>query len=60
LVTHPKSNITYDGKTLACLSLAEPVEGSGLVAAWLKSNPPSKPVRLFVEYCKAHLTREHG
>jgi len=60
LVTHPKSNITYDGKTLACLPLAEPVEGSGLVAAWLKSNPPSKPVRLFAQYCKAHLAREHG
>jgi len=60
LVTHPKSNTTYDGKTLVCLPLAEKVEGSGLAAAWLKSNPPSKPVRLFVEYCKNHLAAEHG
>jgi len=60
LVTHPKSNMTYDGKNLACLPLAETVEGSGLVAAWLKSNPPSKPVRLFVEYCKNHLADEHA
>jgi len=57
LVTHPKSNTTYDGKTLACRSLAEQVEGSGLVAAWLKCNPPGKPVRLFIEYCQAQLAQ---
>jgi len=55
LVTRPKFNTTYDGKTLVCLPLAEQVAGSGLVAAWLKSNPPGAQVRLFVEYCKAHL-----
>jgi len=55
LVTRPKFNTTYDGKPLVCLPLAEQVQGSGLVAAWLKSNPPGTPVRLFVEYCKAQL-----
>jgi len=52
LVTRPHSNQTYDGKALACLPLEETVEGSGLVAVWLKSHPPSKPVRLFIDYCK--------
>jgi len=55
LVTRPKFNTTYDGKPLVCLPLAEQVQGSGLVAAWLKSNPPGTSVRLFVDYCKAHL-----
>jgi len=55
LVTHPKVDTTYDGKRLCCLPLAERVEGSGLVAAWLKSNPPGKPLRLFVDYCKQSL-----
>jgi len=59
LVTRPRFNTTYDGKTLVCLPLAEPVAGSGLVAAWLSANPPSTPVRLFVDYCKTHLEEYH-
>jgi len=52
LVTRPHINQTYDGKALACLPLSETVEGSGLVAVWLKSHLPAKPVRLFIDYCK--------
>jgi len=55
LVTRPKINQSYDGQALTCLPLDETVEGSGLVAVWLKANPPSKPVRLFIDHCKSYL-----
>ncbi|QFT24441.1 HTH-type transcriptional regulator CysB [Pseudomonas sp. THAF187a] len=55
LVTRPHSDITYDGKRVACVNIAEDVTGSGLVAAWLKRAQLTKPARLFVDYCKEEL-----
>jgi len=52
LVTRPKFSMTYDGQCVAYLPLLERVEGSGLVAAWLKSYQLNTPVRLFIDYCK--------
>ncbi|MEI2418252.1 LysR family transcriptional regulator [Orrella sp. JC864] len=55
LVTRPRSDLTYDGKRLCCIDIAEDVPGSCLVAAWLKRAPLSRPARLFVDHCKAAL-----
>jgi DNA-binding transcriptional LysR family regulator len=55
LVTRPHSDITYDGKRVACVNITEDVTGSGLVAAWLKRSQLTKPAQLFVDYCKAEL-----
>lgn len=55
LVTRPHSDITYDGKRVACVNITEDVTGSGLVAAWLKRAQLTKPAQLFVDYCKAEL-----
>jgi DNA-binding transcriptional LysR family regulator len=55
LVTHPKSDVTYDGQRVVCVDLTEQVTGSGLVAAWLKRAHLTKPAQLFVDYCKTQL-----
>jgi DNA-binding transcriptional LysR family regulator len=60
LVTKPFSEYTYDGQKLACVPLAETVTGSGLSAVWLRRAPLTKPVQLFVEYCREELARLLG
>ncbi|RJG12839.1 LysR family transcriptional regulator [Pseudomonas cavernicola] len=55
LVTRPHSECTYDGQKVVMLEIAEPVTTSGLVAAWLKRAPLTKPAQLFVDYCKEQL-----
>jgi len=55
LVTRPHSECTYDGKKVVTVDIAESVSSSGLVAAWLKRAPLTKPAQLFVEFGKAQL-----
>jgi len=55
LVTRPHSECTYDGQKVVMLEIEEPVTASGLVAAWLKRAPLTKPAQLFVDYCKEQL-----
>jgi DNA-binding transcriptional LysR family regulator len=40
-----------------CVPLAETVTGSGLSAVWLRRAPLTKPVQLFVDYCREELAR---
>ncbi|AZF16553.1 LysR substrate-binding domain-containing protein [Pseudomonas sp. R3-18-08] len=60
LVTKPFSEYTYDGQKVVCIPLAETVTGSGLSAVWLKRAPLTKPVQLFVDYCREELARLLG
>jgi DNA-binding transcriptional LysR family regulator len=55
LVTRPHSECTYDGKKVLTVDIVETVSSSGLVAAWLKRAPLTKPAQLFVEFCKEQL-----
>lgn len=57
LVTKPFTEYTYDGQKVVCLPLAETVTGSGLSAVWLRRAPLTKPVQLFVDYCREELGR---
>lgn len=58
LVTRPHGDTTYDGKRVVCVNISEAVTGSGLVAAWLKRAPLTKPAQLFVDYCKEQLAEQ--
>jgi DNA-binding transcriptional LysR family regulator len=51
LVTRPHGDTTYDGQKLVTIELEDAVEGSGLVAAWLKRNPLTTPAELFKQFC---------
>ena len=57
LVTKPFTEYTYDGQKLVSIPLAETVTGSGLSAVWLRRAPLTKPVQLFVDYCREELAR---
>ncbi|MFM2483521.1 LysR family transcriptional regulator [Celerinatantimonas yamalensis] len=52
LVTRPHSNVTYDGQQLACVDISDEMESSTLIMAYLKTNEPTKPARLFMDYCR--------
>ena len=60
LVTKPFTEYTYDGQKVVCVPLAETVTGSGLSAVWLRRAPLTKPVQLFVDYCREELARLLG
>ncbi len=56
LVTRPHGDTTYDGQKLVTIKLNDVVEGSGLVAAWLKQSPLTTPAELFKQYCLEQIT----
>jgi DNA-binding transcriptional LysR family regulator len=56
LVTRPNSSVTYDGKRVVTLDIAEPVTRSGLVSARLRKGQLTKPAQLFVDFCRERLT----
>ena len=60
LVTKPFTEYTYDGQKVVCVPLAETVTGSGLSAVWLRRAPLTKPVQLFVDYCREELAQLLG
>ncbi|MBU2965828.1 LysR family transcriptional regulator [Amphritea sp. 2_MG-2023] len=51
LVTRPSTNMTYDGQELAYVDIVDDMESSTLIMAYLKTNEPTKPARLFIDYC---------
>ncbi|QUX94203.1 LysR family transcriptional regulator [Marinomonas sp. CT5] len=53
LVTRPCSKMTYDGQELAYVEIEDEMESSALIMAHLKTNEPTKPARLFMDYCRA-------
>ncbi|MBJ7556376.1 LysR family transcriptional regulator [Marinomonas spartinae] len=53
LVTKPCTNITYDGQELAYLDIEDEMESSTLIMAYLKTNEPTHPARLFMDYCRS-------
>lgn len=58
LVTRPHCDHTYDGKPLVCVEIADEIEGSTLVAAWLKRSQLTKSAQLFADYCAEQLTQQ--
>ncbi|MFP8968449.1 LysR family transcriptional regulator [Pokkaliibacter sp. CJK22405] len=52
LVTRPRTNLTYDGQELAVVEIDDEMEESTLIMAYLKNNEPTRPARLFMDYCK--------
>lgn len=61
LVTRPYSIMTYDGGCLAQVEIEDDMPASTLVMAYLKNNEPTRPARLFMEYCRSiELTPPHA
>jgi len=52
LVTRPCTHITYDGQELAHVDIIDEMESSTLIMAYLKNNDPTRPARLFMDYCR--------
>lgn len=52
LVSRPSTKVTYDGQTLAYVEIDDEMESSTLIMAYLKVNQPTKPARLFMDYCR--------
>jgi len=52
LVTRPSTTMTYDGQQLAYVEIEDEMEDSMLIMAYLKINEPTKPARLFMDYCR--------
>jgi DNA-binding transcriptional LysR family regulator len=55
LVTRPHSDITYDGKKVVAIEIAETVAFSGLVSARLKRGQLTKPAQIFLDFCREQL-----
>jgi DNA-binding transcriptional LysR family regulator len=51
LVTRPCTDITYDGKKVVYVDIEDEMESSRLIMAYLKTNEPTNPARLFMDYC---------
>ncbi len=60
LVTRPFPDFTYDGKRVKRVDISDEVSGSCLVMAHLRHAEPTRPTRLFMDYCRTQeLTPEH-
>lgn len=53
LVTRPCSDITYDGERLVQRDIDDDMPASTLIMAYLQNNEPTRPVRLFMDYCRS-------
>ena len=53
LVTRPASDVTYDGRKLACLPLADKVEPGRIVLARPVQSRPTRLAERFAQHCKA-------
>ncbi|CAI0979371.1 LysR substrate-binding domain-containing protein [Serratia proteamaculans] len=53
LVTRPHSDITYDGEVLKQLDIEDDMPDSTLIMAHLANNEPTRPVKLFIDYCRS-------
>ncbi|MEJ1268804.1 LysR substrate-binding domain-containing protein [Pantoea ananatis] len=52
LVTRPYTDMTYDGENLAQIDIEDEMEASTLIMAWLSHNEPTRPTKLFMDYCQ--------
>lgn len=52
LVSRPITKTTYDGKQLAYIEIEDEMASSNLIMAYLKVNKPTKPARLFMDFCR--------
>ncbi|HEP0019125.1 TPA: LysR family transcriptional regulator [Klebsiella aerogenes] len=52
LVTRPVNDMTYDGQQVRCVEIQDEMANSALVMAHLRSSEPTKPTKLFMEYCR--------
>lgn len=59
LVTRPAGDLTYDGRGLVCLPLADAVEPGRLVLARLAQARPTRLVETFAAHCRSYFTG-HG
>nr|WP_159308180.1 LysR family transcriptional regulator [Klebsiella pneumoniae] len=53
LVTRPCSDMTYDGQRLVQLDIVDEMAASTLIIAYLQNNEPTRPTRLFMDYCRS-------
>ncbi|TCS42344.1 LysR family transcriptional regulator [Reinekea marinisedimentorum] len=51
LVTRPCTDMTYDGQRVVYVDIEDEMESSNLIMAYLKTNEPTKPAQLFMDYC---------
>ncbi|WP_255346536.1 LysR substrate-binding domain-containing protein [Serratia sp. M24T3] len=52
LVTRPCSDMTYDGQRLVQLDIVGEMAAPTLIIAYLPNNEPTRPTRLFMDYCR--------
>ena len=48
----PRPWMTYDGQQVRCVEIQDEMANSALVMAHLRSSEPTKPTKLFMEYCR--------
>lgn len=53
LVTRPVQPVTYDGQTVKCVEIIDEMKASQLAMAWLHNSEPTRPTRLFMDYCRS-------
>ncbi|SQC90714.1 Uncharacterised protein [Cedecea neteri] len=52
LVTRPCTDVTYDGQHVKQVEIIDDMAASTLVMAYLRNNEPTRPTRLFMDYCR--------
>jgi DNA-binding transcriptional LysR family regulator len=60
LVTRPASDLSYDGRPLACRPLADDVEPGRVVLARLSQSRPTRLVESFADYCRTYFAEGAG
>jgi len=53
LVTRPVTQTTYDGQKVKYVEILDEMKASQLIMAWLYNNEPTRPTRLFMDYCRS-------
>ncbi|AVR03421.1 LysR family transcriptional regulator [Pluralibacter gergoviae] len=53
LVTRPVQPVTYDGQSVTCVEILDEMKASQLAMAWLFNSEPTRPTRLFMDYCRS-------
>ncbi len=56
LVTRPAGDLTYDGRTVACVPIADTVEPARIVLARLARARPTRLLEAFAEHCVVHFS----
>jgi len=56
LSMRPRSNLSYDGRELRCLNIADNIEPMSVVIAHRADQPPDNAQSAFINYCKNQLS----